>query len=97
LTTHQKKLSKGDLASKFLAGVKGTQNNYQNNMLHTMVGATHTLYGNAGSSKKNADNPRKLVKSTSHLQIGQSGATEVTKYSNGPAEPKSQVIPGSGY
>ena len=62
-----------------------------------MVGTTHGLYGNVGSSKKNADNPRKLVKSTSHLQIGQTGVTEVTKYSNGPAEPKTQVIPGNGY
>lgn len=94
-TTNQKKLSKGELASKFLAGVKGTQSTNQNNMLQTMMGVSHSLYGNGASSKKNADNQRKLVKSTSHLQIG---ATESTQqYLNGPPETKVQVGPTSGY
>ena len=63
-------------------------------MLQTMMGVSHNFYGNGASSIKNADNPRKLVKSTSHLQIG---VTESTQYLNGPSESKVAIVPISGY
>jgi len=73
---HSKKLSKAEISnvnSKFLAGVKGTQGNNGNatqnmaGMLQT-IQAKHAMYG--GNPGPKSGEPRKLIKSTSHLQIG---------------------------
>lgn len=47
---HSKKLSKNDLTSKFLAGVKGQGNNFPNSVLNGMTtGVSHgNIYSNAG-------------------------------------------------
>jgi len=80
-TGHSKKLSKAEISnvnSKFLAGVKGTQGgtNAATNMagmMQTIKNSHAGLYGNQGSKSGDSNAPRKLIKSTSHVQIGQSG------------------------
>lgn len=77
--------------SKFLAGVKGNQGNISStnaqqqnmaSMLQTIKTNHSGLYGNQGSKSGGESNaPRKLIKSTSHVQIGQSGII-----ANGPSE-----------